>query len=75
VGSVAVADTFLLLLLLLLLLLQGGKTIKGIIAASGAADIVINNNGSIQVGSATLHQPALPCCVHCSFHYADHCLS
>jgi hypothetical protein len=34
-----------------LLLLQGGKTIKGIIAASGAADIVINNSGSIQVSS------------------------
>jgi hypothetical protein len=49
----------LLLLLLLLLLLQGGKTIKGIIAASGAADIVINNSGSIQV-----------CCTNCK--PADH---
>ncbi|KAF6256365.1 putative polyribonucleotide nucleotidyltransferase [Scenedesmus sp. NREL 46B-D3] len=31
----------------------GGKTIKAIIAASGAADIVINNSGSIQIVSPT----------------------
>eukprot|EP00879_Flechtneria_rotunda_P022016 GHRR01023218.1.p1 GENE.GHRR01023218.1~~GHRR01023218.1.p1 ORF type:complete len:225 (+),score=106.46 GHRR01023218.1:503-1177(+) len=29
--------------------LQGGKAIRGIVAASGAADIVTNNNGTVQI--------------------------
>jgi hypothetical protein len=55
-----------LMLLLLLLLLQGGKTIKGIIAASGAADIVINNSGSIQVRVLTANRK--PPCARASSH-------
>lgn len=35
-------------------LLQGGKTIRGIVAASGASDIVtLSNNGSVQIIAST----------------------